>query len=429
MSSANSTDILVGCYFTDLFVWKEAQILDKKTVTVLLIEDSPDYAELVQDWLAADTDEVAFILHWTDSLASGLHRLAQGDIDVILMDLGLPDSNGPETFTKVRSHDPGIPVIVLSASDSESLALQLVQQGAADYLVKNNCTHESLVRAVQFSIARYGGRVERIDARGPTEKTNIIGILGAKGGVGTSTVACNLASELRNQTGKKVLVADLDIHAGLLPFLMSVQPTYSLADAISHLGRLDRTRWGTIITESTGGVDIISSPQLFGSIEFDAANLRQVVRLVQPLYQWIVLDLGRLNSTSASLLDTLTEVFVIGEMGIPALYETKRVLGALERAGVERERIRLVFNKAGDSPALSRSELKNMFGIPVYAELQADNREMQMANAERRLPSEVSKFRKGIGELARRVAGLPFFSPKDRSLGQKGGDKRVRAFG
>ena len=106
--------------------------MERKTLNVLLIEDDPDYAGLVQQWLAATADEGAFVLNWTDSLAAGLERLAQGGVDVVLLDLSLPDSTGVDTFIATRAHAPGIPVIILSAGDSESLALQMIQEGAED---------------------------------------------------------------------------------------------------------------------------------------------------------------------------------------------------------------------------------------------------------------------------------------------------------
>src|SRR5580704_6796116 len=103
----------------------------KKTVTILLIEDSPEYAELVRRWLSPQ-DDIEFIVHRTDSLQAGLRRLEEGNIDAILLDLGLPDSHGLATFTTAKLHAGDVPILVLSGSDSESIALQTIQQGAED---------------------------------------------------------------------------------------------------------------------------------------------------------------------------------------------------------------------------------------------------------------------------------------------------------
>src|SRR5580658_6973738 len=103
----------------------------KKKLSVLLVEDSPEYASLVQRW--SIEKEKGFILNWTDTLDAGLKRLAQGGVDVVLLDLGLPDSDGPATFAAVKAAAGGVPIIILSGADSELLTLQMIREGAQDY--------------------------------------------------------------------------------------------------------------------------------------------------------------------------------------------------------------------------------------------------------------------------------------------------------
>src|SRR5579872_4461722 len=120
-----------------------------QTLTILMIEDTPEFAELVHQWLSPKGN-TGFILNWSDSLMQGLNTLAHGNIDVILLDLGLPDCDGYETFTTIRNYAPAVPVIVLSSGDSESLALRMVQEGAQDYIIKSACTGEILSKALRF---------------------------------------------------------------------------------------------------------------------------------------------------------------------------------------------------------------------------------------------------------------------------------------
>jgi response regulator RpfG family c-di-GMP phosphodiesterase len=85
---------------------KEEEDLGKRTLTVLLIEDSPQYAHLVQHWLSDSAEGTGFLLNWTDSLAAGISRLERGGVDVILLDLGLPDCNGIESYRQTRARAP-----------------------------------------------------------------------------------------------------------------------------------------------------------------------------------------------------------------------------------------------------------------------------------------------------------------------------------
>ncbi len=376
-----------------------------KTLKVLLIEDSPGYAELVQAWLSPG-GEIAFGLNWTDSLAAGLKRLTQGGMDVILLDLGLPDSDGLATFAGIRAHAPDILVIILSAGDSEMLALQMIQEGAEDYLVKSACNRELLVRAVRYALVRH-----KQSARNTTEASSgqpkVIGVIGAKGGVGTTTVACSLAAELRRQTSQKVLLADLDVHAGLVSFLMNTNAQYSLLDAVGFVHDLDHVSWEQLVTNAGDDLHVLPSPGLLGSVDLQVAQIRQVLTLVRPMYDWTVLDLGRLNGISAGMLDLVNQLFVVTTIGIPALYKAKRGIDALVRAGVEGDRLRLIVNEIEETQALSGRQLNQVFGVQVFARLPRDTEELHKACVLRKLPREDSGIRQQIAALARNVAGLP----------------------
>ena len=104
-------------------------------VTLLLIEDSPDDAAIVRDILGESTRFNGTIEHCS-RLSEGIARMAEGDIDVVLLDFSLPDSFGIDTFRLLHSAQPEIPVIVLTSLDDDELAIQAVSEGAQDYLVK-----------------------------------------------------------------------------------------------------------------------------------------------------------------------------------------------------------------------------------------------------------------------------------------------------
>lgn len=129
--------------------------MEPPPLTLLLIEDNPVDARLIEDALT-NVSGTAFQLEWVDRLAEGLERLAAGGIDVVLLDLSLPDSHGLDTFTKVHAQVPEVPILVLTGLEDEATAVQTVQQGAQDYLSKAYVVAEShfLLRAVRYAIER-----------------------------------------------------------------------------------------------------------------------------------------------------------------------------------------------------------------------------------------------------------------------------------
>lgn len=122
-------------------------------VRVLLIEDNPVDAQLTQDILAEWAND-RFDLTRVGTLSEGLARLARDRFDAVLLDLSLPDAQGLNTVTQVLATSPGIPIVVLTGYDDQELALQAVQQGAQDYLVKGQAQADLLSRAIRYAIER-----------------------------------------------------------------------------------------------------------------------------------------------------------------------------------------------------------------------------------------------------------------------------------
>jgi len=122
-------------------------------VRVLLIEDNPVDAQLTQDILAEWAAD-RFDLTCVGTLGEGLARLARDRFDAVLLDLSLPDAQGLNTVTQVLATSPGIPIVVLTGYDDQELALQAVQQGAQDYLVKGQAQADLLSRAIRYAIER-----------------------------------------------------------------------------------------------------------------------------------------------------------------------------------------------------------------------------------------------------------------------------------
>jgi signal transduction histidine kinase len=119
---------------------------------ILLIEDNPGDARLVQEVLKEPGGD--FTISVAEKLGLGLEFLLSQEVDVLLLDLGLPDSRGLETLTKVRSKFPSLPVVIMTGSGDEALGVQAVQLGAQDYLVKGQADSGLLRRALLYAIER-----------------------------------------------------------------------------------------------------------------------------------------------------------------------------------------------------------------------------------------------------------------------------------
>jgi DNA-binding NarL/FixJ family response regulator len=122
-------------------------------IKVLMIEDDPDDALLVEEMLE-EARGAEFGLTHAERLSEGTGLLGRQEFDVVLLDLSLPDRQGLGTLAGVRTAAPDTPVVVLTVLDDAALALKALQCGAQDYLVKGQDTAESLARSIRYAIAR-----------------------------------------------------------------------------------------------------------------------------------------------------------------------------------------------------------------------------------------------------------------------------------
>ncbi|MFH1196871.1 MAG: PAS domain S-box protein [bacterium] len=128
---------------------------NKNSISVLLIEDNPGDIRLIEEMLR-EAKGVKIVLDSCASLDQGLEALSKFAYNVILLDLSLPDSNGFNTFIKVFSATPQIPIVVLTGTNDEELAIKSVRTGAQDYLMKGQIDSSLLTKSISYSIERAG---------------------------------------------------------------------------------------------------------------------------------------------------------------------------------------------------------------------------------------------------------------------------------
>ncbi|HEY9659558.1 MAG TPA: response regulator, partial [Allocoleopsis sp.] len=127
--------------------------MEERIIQVLLIEDNPGDARLLQE-LLLEVESVPFQLKHVDCLSAGLQGLQNHNFDVILLDLSLPDAHGFDSFAKLYSSARQVPIVVITGLNDEQLAFKAVQAGAQDYLVKGQVSGDLLVRAMRYAIER-----------------------------------------------------------------------------------------------------------------------------------------------------------------------------------------------------------------------------------------------------------------------------------
>ena len=244
-----------------------------------------------------------------------------------------------------------------------------------------------------------------------------LAFVSAKGGCGATTIACHVAMELPKLVQTKVLLADLDLQAGLIGFLVKTKSTYSVADAVHNLQRLDQSYWRALISNGIPNLEIISAPTAPASKELSAPQLKQVLAFARTQYDWSVLDLGRnLNGATLSILDQVDETYLVTTHEVPALHQAKQMIRTLLDSGYPRENLHLLLNRIPKRLDVTLDEMEQMLGLPIYATLANDYNALQEVYAEGRLLDGNSQLGKSLARLSVKISGVTETKKKKFSL-------------
>jgi len=146
-----------------------------KGLNVLLVEDNPGDVRRIQEMLAEARDG-RVDLEPVERLSIGLERLSGGDIDIVLLDLSLPDSRGLVTFKRTYDQAPRVPIIVLTGLDDEDLGVQAVREGAQDYLIKRQVDSNLLMRSIRYATERKRAEEARKAVERELEEQRVLSI-------------------------------------------------------------------------------------------------------------------------------------------------------------------------------------------------------------------------------------------------------------
>lgn len=262
-------------------------------IKVLLIEDNPGDARLIREVLS-DTDNLNFELKWVDQLETGIELISKDVFDVVLLDLSLPDSHGMETIISFREQAPAIPIVVLTGLDDEQVAINAVQHGAQDYLIKGQVNSSVIMRSMRYAIERHRLQGELYNLSIIDELTSLYNRRGF----------FNQAQQYMNANAQEgrgfyLVVADLD-------GMKTINDTYG-----HHMGDLALMDTANILKEVFSDSDIIARmggdeftvvlPDKLGySLNLDAFEELIILKIQHKLHSFN-LSAGRIYHLSISL--------------------------------------------------------------------------------------------------------------------------------
>jgi pilus assembly protein CpaE len=301
--------------------------IGSETLSIALIgPDQLRRKEAANALLACSGTEVREYLAYPANLDE-VPRLIEQRNDVIIIDLDSNPEFALELVENICAHGSATVMVYSSKPDSD-LLVRCMRAGAREFLTppfEHSKMAEALVRAsARRSVTRLprktGGR--------------LLVFLGAKGGAGVTTLACNFAVSLAQESGQSTLLIDLDLPLGDAALNLGIVTEYSTVNALEEAGRLDASFLHKLLTKHSSGVSVLAAPGKFPLFHATNEAIDKLMSVARQEFDNVVVDVGaRLDLTDTALFKDAFAIYLVTQAGIPELRNSNRLISQFFTVG------------------------------------------------------------------------------------------------
>lgn len=323
---------------------------------IVLEPDKRFRASVVKQLASREVTETGDMRELSDMLSKFGNR-----ISVVLVGPGIPQEEALAAAGRFQRQMPEVSMLIVGATISPDFLYAAIRAGVKDVL-SDDFTPEQLVEAVDrgASIARSLRGRSMPSATTNGSKGHVVTVFSGKGGCGKSFVSTNLAVLLAQGTEKEVAIVDLDLQSGDDSIMLQLTPQWSLLDAAAKYESLDAEELRGYMVQHETGVWLLAAPfepQDAESITGDAVHA--IIRILKESFDYVIVD-GPSGFTDPLLaaIDESDECVLMTSMDVPSIKNLKMALRTVAQLGIDRDRLRLVLNRADSKVGLHMREVE-----------------------------------------------------------------------
>ena len=254
-------------------------------------------------------------------------RVLGDNYDVILVELDSDPEYALDLVETICARGLAT-VMVYSAQTDPGLLLRCMRAGAREFLtlpLDSGTLAEALVRV---SVLRAGSRAPR------KKDGRLLVFLGAKGGSGVTTLACNFATSLAKESGLRTLLIDFNLPLGDAAISLGIKAQYSISSAFQNASRLDVNFLSTLLVQHESGLFVLAAPGELAPTYVSAEAIDKLLDVARQSFDYVVVDAGsRLDLQREHLFDESATIYLVTQVGIPELRNSHRLIAQLSAAG------------------------------------------------------------------------------------------------
>ncbi len=386
---------------------------------MLAVDDSVTIRETLAMLIEAQPD-----MELVGAAASGheaVRRAAELQPDIVLMDIHMPDLDGIQATWLVSSRAPHGAVIMVTSEERIDFLQKAMTAGAQGYVLKPFGNGAQLFQTVRDVHGRSSARRLQSAGGGPMDAAlrphigKRIAVLGAKGGVGATTVAVNVALLLSEPKPGTVVLVDADLRAGDATIYLDMTPQYTILDLVPHIDALD----ARLIDQVMGkyrGLHVLARPAYPEQSEvLTAEHVRSVLGSLAQMYETVVIDAAMTyDDRMLAVLDLADLYVLIVTPHLGTLRSARHFLHVAKTLGYPDDRMCFVLNRASNLAGLSSDDIANVLGTRNMLQMPTAGPELTQAVNEGRPVilhqprSPVARALQAVAEQVRtRVADPP----------------------
>jgi len=279
-----------------------------------------------------------------------------GSVDLLIMETG---EDIKKTFRILDSfNEAGFAseIFLTSSRTDQEILIQALRKGVKEFFAQPVKEDE-----VKTALLKFKDR--RKESAKKKRNGEIINLIAAKGGVGTTTVAVNLAVsliELRD-VGRMVALVDMNPQLGEIPLFLDVELTYHWGDIARNIDRMDTTYLMGVLSKHPTGIYIMPSPPGLEDIaEINPKSVLKILDAMREVFDFIVIDSGQaLNNIAISVLDISDSVFLVSVLNLPCLANAKRILDTFYKLNYPMENVKIIINRYLRNSEISLKDAEN----------------------------------------------------------------------
>jgi pilus assembly protein CpaE len=308
-----------------LIAKSEVDDLGATGLTIALIGPEQERREEVALALAACSKSQVHAFASYPPSHGDTHKLLEQNYDVIVIELD-SDPEYALDLVEMIGANRSKTVMVYSTESDPSLLVRCMRAGAREFLTPPFDSHvmaDSLVRAE----ARRTIVVAPVESQESDMHGKLLPFMGAKGGTGVTTLACNFAVALAQETGQKTLLIDLDLPLGDVALNLGIVPEYSTITALQASDRLDSSFLSRLIAKHSSGLSVLASPGKFQHYQVRNEDVDRLLTVAQQSFENVVVDIGsKIDLTGSSLFKNSFTTYLVTQAGVPELRNSNRIV-------------------------------------------------------------------------------------------------------